>query len=125
MIYLPIYVFYVYICVYHVVAAPQVVTHPTNISAAAPFNALFKCSVQGYGYLTVTWYKNNKKLVSKKVNHTVISLLNITASVLTIPNVTIEDVGAYYCVVWAKLKAARSLAANLILAGIMHLLFYV
>ena len=107
------------------VAFSQVLTHPTDTSAAAPFSAVFSCSVQAYGYLTVTWYKNNRNPVPKKANHTLIPSVNVTTSILTIPNVTIEDVGTYYCVVWANLKAAQSLAANLILAGITHLLFYV
>ena len=109
----------------HYVAFLQVAIHPTDVSAAAPFSALFSCSVQAYGYLTVTWYKNNRNPVPEKANHTLIPSINVTTSILTIPNVTIEDVGTYYCVVWANLKAAQSLAANLIFAGIMYLLFYV
>ena len=110
---------------YIIVPAPSVVTHPTDTSAVAPFSAVFNCSVQAYGYLTVTWYRNNTELVSKKANHTLITSKIMTTSVLTIPDVTSEDVGTYYCVVWANLKAAQSLAANLILAGTMYLLLHV
>ena len=109
---------------YVIVPAPCFVTHPTDTSAAAPFSAVLNCSVQAYGYLTVTWYRNNTELVSKKANHTLIISKLMTTSVLTIPDVTSEDVGTYYCVVWANLKAAQSLTANLILAGIMQLLLY-
>ena len=104
------------ICTYYVAFA-QVAIHPTDTSAAAPFGALFSCSVQAYGYLTVTWYKNNRESVPKKAYSTLIPSAYVTKSVLTIPNVTTEDVGTYYCVVQANRKAAHSLAANLIFAG--------
>ena len=110
------------LCTY-IVAAPQIVTHPTDTSAAAPFSALFICSVQSYGYLTITWYRNNRNSVPRKAYHTLMLSLNVTTSILTIPNVTIQDVGAYYCVAWANRKAAESLVANLFLAGKMYLLF--
>ena len=54
---------YIYVCecvyTYYVAPALRIVTHPTDTSAAAPFSALFKCSIKAYGYLTVTWYRNN------------------------------------------------------------------
>ena len=101
----------------HYTAFPQVVTHPTNTSASAPFNALFSCSVQAYGYLTVTWYMNKRNPVPKKAYSRLITSIFMTTSILTIPNVTSEDVGTYYCEVQANRKIAQSLAANLILAG--------
>ena len=104
------------ICV-HYVAFPQVVTHPVNISAAAPFSAVFYCSIQVYGYLTITWYRSNRNPIPKKSYSRLLPSVNMTTSVLTIPNVTIEDVGAYYCVVWANMKAVESLAGYLNLAG--------
>ena len=101
----------------HYVVFPRVVTHPTDTSAAAPFSALFSCSVQAYGYLTVTWYRNNRDPLPKKAYSMLMPSLDITTSVLTIPNVASEDVGMYYCAVQANRKTAQSLAANLILAG--------
>ena len=74
--------------------------------------------MQVYGYLTITWYRNNRDPVPNKAYSRLIPLVNVTTSVLTIPNVTSEDDGAYYCVVWANRKAAESLAASLDLAGI-------
>ena len=109
-----------YTCV-HYVAFPGVVTHPTDTSAATPFSALFNCSVQAYGYLTIIWYRNNRNPVPKKAYTTLISSVNVTTSILTIPNVTSEDVGRYYCVVWANRKTAESLAGNLFFAGNTHL----
>ena len=41
----------------------------------------------------------------------------MTTSDLTIPDVTSEDVGAYYCVALIKGIIIRSLAGNLVLAG--------
>ena len=101
-------------CIY---VAPQIVLHPTDTSAAAPFSGLFSCSVQAYGYPTSTWYRNDKNPVPKKAYSTLIPLVNMTTSILTIPNVTIEDIGTYYCVVWAKNRAVKSQAGNLIFAG--------
>ena len=96
--------------------APKIITHPTAKCAAAPFSAEFNCSVQAYGYLTINWYRNNNDL-PKKANYELVSSVSETTSILTIPNVTSEDVGAYYCEAWANLLAARSHAVNLCLAG--------
>ena len=43
-----------------------------------------------------------------------------TTSTLTIPHVSSEDIGTYYCVVWASNKATQSRMANLHLAGKAH-----
>ena len=105
----------------HVVSPPRVVTQPINTSAAAPFGALFNCSVQAYGYLTITWYRIN---ALPKNASTLIPSINVTTSILFIPNVTIEDVGKYYCEAWAGKMAVRSKTVNLILAGKTHSLLY-
>ena len=96
--------------------APKIITHPTATYAAAPFSAVFKCSVQAYGYLTIDWYRNNNNL-PKKASSRLTPSVSETTSVLTIPNVTSEDVGTYYCEVWANMLAARSHVVNLFLAG--------
>ena len=101
----------------NVVSILRIVTHPTATGAAAPFSALFSCSIQVYGYLTITWYRNNEDPVPSKAYSMVIPSVNETTSILTIPNVTSEDVGTYYCVVWANNMAVRSHSANLFLAG--------
>ena len=101
----------------HYVAFSQVAIHPTDTTAAAPFSAVFSCSVQAYGYLTVTWYKNNGNPVPGKAYSRLIPSINVTTSVLTIPNVTTEDVGTYYCVVRANRRTVQSLGGSLILAG--------
>ena len=43
--------------------------------------------------------------------------VNGITSTLTIPNVISEDVGTYYCVVWASNIAIQSRVASLFLAG--------
>ena len=108
-------------CIHYVVHAPHVVTHPTDTSAAAPFSALFSCSIQVYGYLTITWYRINDNPVPSKAYSMVIPSMNKTISILTIPNVTSEDVGTYYCEAWANRMAVLSLSAHLFLAGKVHL----
>ena len=99
-----------------VVGFPRVITHPTNTSAAAPFSAQFNCSFQPYGYRTITWYRNNHSLPNKAYSTLILSV-NVTTSVLIIPNVTSEDVGAYYCEARVKTLILQSLAGNLVLAG--------
>ena len=64
----------------------------------------------------ITWHRYDYLLPNKAFD-ILIPSVNETASVLTIPNVTSEDVGTYYCVVWANRKAVQSQSANLFLAG--------
>ena len=106
---------------HYVVHGPRVITQPTDTSAAAPFSALFSCSIQAYGYLTITWYRNNDNPVPSKAYSMVIPSMNEIISILTIPNVTSEDVGTYYCEAWANRMAALSQNTHLFLAGKVHL----
>ena len=45
-------------------------------------------------------------------------------STLVLPNVTVDDVGAYYCLVWGENKASRSNSAKLLLSGMCEIIFY-
>ena len=110
---------YVCVCIIYI-AFHLIVTHPTNTSAAAPFSALFKCSIQAYGYLTITWYRNNTYPVPQKAYSTLIPSANVTTSILTIPNVTRGDIGTYYCVATVGRITLKSQSANLFLAGIYN-----
>ena len=102
----------------YVVAAPEIITHPVDTNAAAPFSAIFHCSVQAYGYIMITWYRNNNNdPLPKKAFTTLIPSATETTSVLTIPNVTSEDFGAYYCEAWANRRAVQSQTANLFPSG--------
>ena len=102
----------------NVAHAPCVVSHPTDTSAAFPFGALFSCSIQAYGYLTITWYRSNRNPVPVKASSMIKQSVNVTTSILYIPNVTSEDVDAYFCEAWANRLAVQSLRANLSLAGV-------
>ena len=64
----------------------------------------------------ITWHRHNNLLPNKAFD-TLIPSVNETTSVLTIANVTSEDVGTYYCVAWANDMGVRSMAAILFLAG--------
>ena len=106
---------------YHVFstdAAPNIITQPIEASAAAPFSAMFTCSAKGCGELEldVIWHRQNGPLPQKAYS-TMTTSVNETTSTLTIPNVAIEDIGTYYCVVWASNIATQSRMANLHLAG--------
>ena len=104
-------------------APSRIVTQPTDTYAAAPFSATFTCSVRGYGYQNITWYKQPGALPYKhEINR--IASHGIVTSILIIPNVTAEDVGKYYCQVWANYIGVRSKTANLYYSG-MHVHNYV
>ena len=92
------------------VPAPHIIVQPTSISAAAPFSAVFSCSAEGYGDLNIRWRRKGvlfgkipEKSKINQENH-----LNIATSKLVIPNVTDNDVGMYYCIVWANNRTATS-----------------
>ena len=100
----------------YVVARSTVVTQPTDTSAAAPFSGVFTCSVIGYGYQNITWYKQSGTLPHKYMTNEMASS-GVTTSTLIIPNVTEEDVGKYYCQMWANNIGVRSKKANLYYSG--------
>ena len=100
----------------HVVPAPDIITDPTDTSAAAPFSAVFTCSAKGCGELNITWHRHTKPL-PKRVYSAITDSLNETTNTLTIPNVVNDDVGIYYCVVRAGNIAVRSRISNLLFAG--------
>ena len=105
---------------HYVVGFPHITTHPIDTSAAAPFSAQFNCSVQAYGHRhTITWNRMNNSLPSTAYS-TLTPSVNVTTSVLTIPNATNEDVGAYYCVAWVGLIILQSLTGKLVLAGKLY-----
>ena len=98
------------------VASPKIVTQPADTSAAAPFSGVFTCSVSGYGYPNITWYRRSgilptKHKVFEKISHGVIT------STLVIPNVSETDVGKYYCQVWANKVGVKSKTADLYYSG--------
>ena len=95
----------------------MIVIQPTNSSAAAPFSAVFTCSAKAYGVLSFEWKRLNSDLPEKSFNVMKLSQ-NSTTSYLFIPNVTSDDVGEYYCDVWANEKASRSHIARLLFSGV-------
>ena len=94
----------------------KIVNQPTDTSAANPFSGVFTCSVVGYGYQNISWYKQSGTLPYKHKTYEVTSG-GITTSTLIIPNVTEEDVGRYYCQVWANNIGVRSKKVKLIYPG--------
>ena len=100
----------------HTVPAPDIITDPTDTSAAAPFSAVFTCSAKGCGELNITWHRHTKPL-PQKAYFTIAASVNGTTGTLTIPNVVSDDVGTYYCVVRASNIAVQSKIASLLFAG--------
>ena len=93
-------------------------TQPTDTSAAAPFSGVFTCSVISYGYpnYNITWHKQSGTLPHKHET-TEMTSHGVITSALIIPNVTEQDVGKYYCLVWASNRGLRSESANLYYSG--------
>ena len=107
-------------CAY-TVSPSSIVTQPTDTSAAAPFSGVFTCSVIGYGYQNITWYKQSGTLPPNYQTNEMTSG-EVTTSTLIIPNVTKQDVGKYYCQVWTNNIGTRSKEANLYYSG-MYIIF--
>ena len=101
---------------------PVGVSTNTDTSAAAPFSGVFACSVIGYGYQNITWYKQSGTLPHKYMTNEMTSG-GVTNSTLIIPNVTEEDVGKYYCQVWTNNIGVRSEQADLYYSG-MYVCIY-
>ena len=78
---------------------------------------MFTCSVSGFGELSIEWKKVNSSDIPVKSYHTPLSTEEFTTSTLTIPNVTDDDSGEYYCIGWIGLQASRSKSAMLHYAG--------
>ena len=81
---------------------------------------MFTCSVEGYGYQNITWKKQSGTLPYKYETKR-ITLQGIATDTLIIPNVTEEDVGKYYCQVWANGIGINSKSATLYLSGTVSL----
>ena len=102
-----------------VAATSRIITQPTDTSAAAPFSAVFTCSVSGYGYQMITWYKQPGIIPHKHNINQEVTKQGVSTSTLIIPNVTEEDVGEYKCQVWANNMQVNSEKANLFYSGIV------
>ena len=102
---------------YIIAAVSTIITQPTDTSAAAPFSGVFACSVTGYGYQNITWYKQHGIIPHKHMTNRMTSR-GVTTSILIIPNVTEEDVGKYYCQVWANNIGVKSESSVLQYSGI-------
>ena len=107
---------YTYLCVPYV-ASICIISEPSDTWAADPFCAEFNFTVKVYGYPTIRWYRNNDEPVPEKSYQTLTPLVNQTIITLTIPKVTSEDTGIYFCEVWANRMAVRSHPANLFCAS--------
>ena len=101
----------------YLAAASLFITQPTITSAAAPFSGVFTCSVSGYGYQNITWHKQSGMLPYKHITNHMSSSEGVTSSTLIIPNVTEEDLGKYYCQVWANNIGVNSEVSSLYYSG--------
>ena len=107
------------LCIPETDPAPLILSHPIDTSAAAPFSGVFTCSAKGYGApLVVEWKRKNFDLPNNYNSSTQVFSSGTTTSMLVIPNVTNEDTGSYYCIVWNKNKGTQSSSANLLFSGL-------
>ena len=97
--------------------APRIIIHPTNLIVSGPTSstATFHCSAYACDNLAFEWKRINKNLPEKSLVSR-----NGTTSILSIPNVTSEDVGEYYCVVWANDQSSQSNIAELQFSGLSN-----
>ena len=99
-------------------SAPHITIHPIDTAAAVPFGSYFICSAIGYGNMSFDWIRlPSGFMLPTKSQITFESSLDFATSVLFIPNVTRNDIGEYYCIVWANDKASRSNIAKLHFSG--------
>ena len=115
---LQLYNYFVYVA-----SSSTFVTHPADTSAAAPFSGIFTCSAYGYGKQHITWHKTSGKLPHKHMIKQTASPRTVT-STLTIANVTEQDVGKYYCQVWANHIGSQSKRANLHYSGECYVILF-
>ena len=97
-------------------AVPEIIIHPVNTSAAAPFGGKFKCSAKVYGILSLEWKRVGSDLPNKAMI-TFKSSPDSFTSVLFIPNVTSSDVGEYQCIASANNEMIHSDVAALQFSG--------
>ena len=102
-----------------IVSALRIVAEPSDTWAAAPFGAEFNISIQVFGSQIIQWYRIGNKPLPKNGYQTITPSVNQTTITLTIPNVTCEDNGLYFCEVWANRMAVRSRLASLSCTGKM------
>ena len=87
------------------------------------------CSAIGYGKLLISWIRKDLTMLETeplpvKANVSLKTSPEFITSTLVIPNVTDDDVGAYYCLVWGENKASRSNSAKLLLSGMYGINLY-
>ena len=111
--------------------APQIIIHPTNLIVSGPTSstATFHCSAYACDNLAFEWKRINKNLhnlafewkrINKNLPEKSLVSRNGTTSILSIPNVTSEDVGEYYCGVWANDQSSQSNTAELQFSGLSN-----
>ena len=103
----------------HIPFVPHFINQPNDVSATAPFSAVFTCSAGKCGHLNITWYRREGPLPFKSVS-TEVSSPTVTTSKLVISNVTNEDVGKYYCIARATRQASWSNEATLYYTGMCN-----
>jgi len=105
---------YIWLCVIHLVPAPQIIKQPVNISAADPFGAQFSCTANGYGIIEISWKARNvnRGVPTKAIITEERSPESVTSTIF-IPDIVLEDEGGYYCSAQIGLVAVSSQTAYL------------
>ncbi len=86
--------------------APALVAQPQSQTVAGGATVSFGVTVRGLPPLACQWYFNG------------LPLNNANASLLTLPNVSIADVGDYRCVITNLYGSATSMVASLVVDGV-------
>ena len=103
-----------------VVVTPRIVQDPVDQRVPATEEANVTCSGQGYGEVTISWFRGrqsrenpiqDKSFISNSVTSALIT------SILTIPNVLASDEGRYRCRLSNSAGSVDSSIAQLTIGG--------
>ena len=77
---------------------PEVLIDPSSIVEDTCSDPVFRCTVNGFGEITVTWRKLNDELPETSDVSVVTESLNEKFSILTIRKMVWYYAGIYYCI---------------------------
>lgn len=103
-------IYYIYVHMF-VAGLPVVTMQPSPITVNVSNDVIMKCTVKGYGSVSVMWNKVNSTLPSSIIKE--IKSVNEITSDLSISNVTTGHKGYYYCIANNSVGTVNSTMAYL------------
>ena len=105
--------------VFCLVDAPRFIQDPFDQIVPATEDANFTCIGQGYGGVTVSWFRGRgwENSIQDKAFVTNIATPDLITSILSIPNVLASDEGRYWCRLSNNAGSNDSNTAQLTIGG--------